>query len=308
MRLLLLVTFWLLAASPALGQSKAYLKCQAMLDENAAKHRARSDKALAKQQRAINELIEDYVGAQSPDRASSDRVSEIVALVMSYEYLDEAREKYVDAAIDELTNLTAADDENFSCAKNVYIVNVYARYRKVYEDILERSIESVRQRLAIEDVSEDEGLAIISFSLGDYSGGVEINRRGSLRGSFEIGPVGPGTVYRVVKLKAGTYNWNRIWRQSGFGPIDYRFEKRNLSFTVEPGKLNYAGQLIFRSQSFGLARIGVHDRASDILTVLEQRYPDLLENYEIVNGISEGNTFIDFYLREKAAVVSNRDQ
>ena len=72
-----------------------------------------------------------------------------------------------------------------------------------------------------------------------------------------------------------------------------------MTFEVEAGKLNYAGVFIYEMSGFNWASGTLNDRLTVVLTVMEQRFPELLEQYEVANGLFPDDRFVQFYLQEK---------
>ena len=168
-----------------------------------------------------------------------------------------------------------------------------------YENRLEEIEDAVEDRIDIENIAPDEGLVVILFYARGWAQNVSINTLGGIGGRIRFGPVTNGEYFRVVKVKAGTYIWHSIWNKTWGGRMTAHLKRSEFDFEVEAGRLNFTGAFVYKSDySMGYS-IDVIDRTSVLLSLLENRYKDLLGRVEINNGIHSDNRFIEYYLREK---------
>lgn len=307
-RLLTLVALSLMVVQMAAAEpSKKFIKCQNMLDKYSSRHLSRASKATEAYSETVDRLVAKHM-ARLPEaaQATSNLPKIIDKLIVRYRF-DHYRQAFVENVINEIKATADEDGEDFDCPDRSKVNRAYKRNAARYENRLDEIEDAVRERLDIEHLADDEGLVIISFFIHGYADEVNINRLGAIGGGIKFGPISNDEYFRVLKVKAGTYNWSKIWYSTFFGRRTFHVSRRNFDFTVEAGKLNYTGLFVHRSVSLTRALGSTHDRAAIVLTILEQRYPELLDAYEVTNGLDPDDRFIEFYLREKHAAKSEED-
>ncbi len=231
------------------------------------------------------------------DESSRDAIDAIVQHLAERASIDLARQQLIDDWVAAVLDVGDPSDEDFQCRESEYR-GPRSRSVERYRNELEALRAEVSARLDLETLDDDEGLVIIAFYSFGIASSVSINRLGALTGGIEFGPVNNAEYFRVLRVKAREYRWERIRQE--FWPTGYFYDlgSSNLTFTVEPGKLNYTGVFIFRPRG-ERARNTLNDRTSLVLLILKQRYPYLLERLELANGLIPDNRFIDFYLAEE---------
>ena len=284
--------------------SKAYLKCQRMLDGVASSHRQDADRLASKFNIRLSSLAAKHATQRSVTGTSPEKMATVVRRILERGHLDEAREENVEGVISSSSTVVAPDDEHFKCRDLDILRFTYEVKLETYEEYLETLMEEVADRYSIEQLEPGDGLVAIAFNSNVEADIVRINRRGSLLGWHTFGPVRPGEYFRVVKMRAGTYNWDEITKRFEWSKRIFVFSKRDSSFTVEAGKLNYAGVFLFEVAAGGYFTSSLNDRQTIVITILDQRYPELLEQYEIVNAIHPDDRFIQYYLQQKSIVNS----
>lgn len=282
-----------IAADPA--------KCQRETSSLAAEHVEKAEKLLERLDRDRSRLIDKHL--ESRDVSSAQRASLRSALerVVTERETQAYRKTYIDKVVTDLALVGDPANEHGLCDQihrlEEYSDDSLRRLRNGFEGF----VEATRNRIALEDLDDDEGLvAIAAYSFG-IAGEIELNRRGALTGNLTIGPLNNEEFFEVRKLKAGEYNWEKVANRLSNDSIQiFDLSNDDLIFSVQPGVLNYTGVFVF-DQSGLYGRVSLNDRAAIVLTILEQRYPELLERHNVHNGLVETDTFIDFYLAEKRA-------
>jgi hypothetical protein len=186
-------------------------------------------------------------------------------------------------------------------------MRAFKRNLSGYEKSLQEVEDAIKERLDIERLGPNEGLVVILFYASGYAENVLINRLGAIGGSIGFGPVNDGMYFRVVKANAGNYRWRSIWNHTWLGRVTAHLKHSNYDFRVEAGKLNYTGAFTYKSELYSRFSTNVIDRTSVVLSLLESRYPELLDRLEINNGINSDSRFIKFYMSEKAAAQNGDD-
>lgn len=277
-------------ADGATQPSKAYQKCKSSLEKSAAVHRERTTKARIKHERKIAQLL-----GQSGDQSG---MAMAVERIRDWRDVEQAQNTYIDKIIADIDELVAPDGPDFSCLDRGRVLKVYQGNQRAYARVLEEVEADLEQRLDLENLDDDEGLVIVSFDTTTLLTFVRINRRHTLGGNIEFSPLRVGQYFRVVKAKAGTYAWNLASRDLGnFVYRQYDLSRFNLTFDVKPGVINYAGTFLMEADSRRFS-VDLTDRLVIALHMLESRYPELMQDYEIANGLFPDDRFIEFYLRE----------
>ncbi len=292
--------------------SGAYVKCQRSRAPIADKHEQAANKILAKHTAKLAELFTVVLSDVPGDALSRAALRQGAENVLAQHPIAEAREQLVDHLLNRLRNPGNAEDPedpDFKCPRKSDTKRWSKNSLKTYQQVLDDARADVKNRFSFETMADDEGLAIIAFYAFGYAEKVRINRLGAATGTIEFGPVSNGEYFKVLKVKAGDYRWEKITQKFWNMRFYFTLKHRDLSFSVAPGKLNYTGALVFDA-SGRYARISLNDRTAIVLTMLEQRYPDLLDRFEITNSLVPEDRFIDFYLNEKSGMegAQARDQ
>ncbi|HVH36367.1 MAG TPA: hypothetical protein VM847_19910, partial [Tahibacter sp.] len=139
----------------------------------------------------------------------------------------------------------------------------------------------------------DEGWAVIAIDNGIGASSVVIDGP-RLRDDLARG-LAPGMNVRVLRLRAGTYRWTRAnlrgnWSADRWYNItrDARFE-----FTIEPGVINYPGDLRIRG-GFGYAAFQRTNRALQTMMLLDQDHPGLRERFKWRSEVGAPDPFPTF--------------
>jgi hypothetical protein len=167
------------------------------------------------------------------------------------------------------------------------------------ERMLEMLLEGVEQRIELEELDKDEGLAIIAAYSYGYAEKINLKSDEWGGDNISIGPLDNSQSYKVVKLKQGRYYWGKVTEKVGYGSYQYYdFSDKNLSFDVVPGKLNLTGVLIF--ERIGeRASADIPDRSAIVMKMLEVSYPLLVDKYELHNALAPADPFPGFYKQQK---------
>ncbi len=279
--------------------------CQDILDEAARYHVTQSSAILSRHDTRIEALLGRAANDKPAKFQSSMR--QTIDDFIERRNLEDAWRAYVDNVTSELTNAEKLLEAGISCETRRVVHMTFKANREAYEAVLDQIQVDVEERLEIENLGADEGLVVIAFNTSEFIHIARIDRRGSIGGHIRFGPIPAGEYFRVVRAKAGTYAWEEITRRMQDGRYMYRFDKRDYTFVVEAGKLNYSGVFLFETMPGAYFKTSLNDRLTIVVTALEQRYPGLLERYEFANGLYPDDRFTDFYLAEKRALSNGAD-
>ncbi len=278
--------------------SAAYLKCMKLLNGKAEAHLEKADNLRRKFEADINKLVRNAVKNNAGLGSSEQQLRESVERIKKWHSADEKRYVYVERAITILSQPPADDGPSASCIDHSSLSRAYKRYIEGYDFVLRLVLDDTRERLLLEELGDDEGLVVIAFNSEEPDLRVLLNRKGGAFGNIEFTPARPGEHFRVVRAKAGTYYWDRINQVQYPYKRWYELEHFDFEFVVEAGKLNYAGVFMFEVAKRRYA-VSLKDRLVITLAVLGQRYPELIDRYEIANGLNPDDRFTEYYLSEK---------
>ena len=294
-----------LASATAAVSDKEFEKCQKMLQKQSRWLIEKADDADRKHERKVTTLIDRHVENRPQTALERVRITGIIdRLVVDFDW-DRYRRVLIDEPTDEL--LSAENDEDFECWEQLRVRQTFNNHFRSYKLGYVELEKSIKERLGLEKLSPDEGLVVILFYARGFAETVIIDRLGSLGGGITFGPISNGDYFRVVKAKAGTYRWHSVTNRTWNGRMTAFFKQSELDFKVEAGKLNYVGAFLYKNVGSGRYRMDVFDRVSLLLSLLENRYPELLDIYEIHNGIDAENRFLNYYLQERRKHQSSDD-
>ena len=293
----------LLVALPVYAEpSKAYLKCQRSLESDAATHIERSNKVRDKFEREFAQRILQSRASAAGSMADLETLQATAKKIRQWRGVEQARETYVEKIIRDVSALVGPDEPGFSCLDRGRLLKVYLNNLKAYEKVLDHVEKDLVQRIDLENLGTGEGLVIIAYDATQPMTYVRLNRRDTLGGNIEFAPLREGQYYRVVRAKAGNYTWDLASRDMGNFRRNYRLSRFDFGFIVEPGKINYGGTFLLDIDSNGYWSATLNDRITIALAMLEARYPELLNRYDIVNGVYPDDRFTEYYLREKQSL------
>jgi hypothetical protein len=94
-------------------------------------------------------------------------------------------------------------------------------------------------------------------------------------------PLGRQTV--LIRLPAGSYQWQEI--NIPYFNLPYRidlFDDKRWAFRVDAQKVNYAGTLIVHeTRASDSAGVRFVNRSSEVVGLLEQKFPELLQQFNL---------------------------
>jgi dipeptidyl aminopeptidase/acylaminoacyl peptidase len=151
------------------------------------------------------------------------------------------------------------------------------------------------------ELKPDEGLLAVSFDTLNEVKSVRFGRRGGVFATGLLKDLGVGRSLQLFALDAGDYQWSEVSVRTIFG-LRWRFDVSDddeLAFNVEPGRINYAGDLVFRMQSNLRADIYAVNRSLRVIDWLDKQHPDLRRRYGFAFSSEYPDPFPDFYASEK---------
>ncbi len=137
---------------------------------------------------------------------------------------------------------------------------------------------SARMRLVepgeVPRLDADEGLVVMAVDTDVPLRTVSVNKDDKFFGSGVMSRLDPGRTYRLYVADAGDYEWEevRLLRQLKMKLHD----DPEFDFRVEPGRITYPGDLLFRPVTLFRAEVAVPNRSLAALDWLAQAHPALL--------------------------------
>ncbi len=148
-------------------------------------------------------------------------------------------------------------------------------------------------------LASNEGLLLVAVDTNIALDSVRVKQDGRWFAADGIKHIAPGYNAKLYVVPAGNYQWAQLitsWntRFDFDDKVEYRF-------TVEPGKITYAGDLVFRPLGVYSASIQVSNRGLRALDWLEEKHPVLGKQYPFVYSGHYPDPFPDFYRIERNA-------
>jgi hypothetical protein len=301
---LLVALFLLLSPNADAASAKDFAKCREILNKNASWLLGKADKAKEKYDKKVQLLVSRHA-TERPDPGEEERLSGIVDDLIARSDQADFRRVLVDDPYRDVQNVENTPD--FVCWNAADVKRIFKSNLQRYEENLDEFVTEISDRLEIENLGPDEGLVAILFYAKGAAQDVRINRLKAIGGSIHFGPVNNGDYFRILKVKAGDYRWHMVQNRTTWGAYNAYLKGSKHDFTVEAGKLNYTGAFTFQTDWWYMYRTGVANRMSVVLSLIESRYPGLLETIPFNDGLDADNRFVEFYLQEKRASQAEDD-
>ena len=279
--------------SLAKAASRPYEKCLRMVTRMAESHLEKIDRIESRHQEKLRRMLRDFSDPSDPTGVR--RASVAVAEQFGQDGL---RVRHGEGTKQRMIDDIGSDGDGFRCGVQSRYVGMSRRSVSEYEQALENIREEIQARIDIESLKPNEGLVAVAFYANGYAENVRIDRLGSIGGNISFGPIANEEFFRIYTVPAGRYRWDRVLNSFTFSKYRYDYSDVNWDFEVQPGKLNIAGYFVFTNRLFYHSGFLQH-RPGLVLRLIESRYPELVERFEIADSIAPNDQFIDYYLREK---------
>lgn len=138
-----------------------------------------------------------------------------------------------------------------------------------------------------------DGLVLIAVDTDVDVYRVRVNRDGKSWGDGVMSDLKTGQNYRLYVAPAGNYQWRELQLLYSLRyPLK---EDPEFKFTVEAGKINYPGDLVFRPSSLWRADIRTANRGLAAIDWLQATHPILRANHRLAYSGLYPDPFPDFY-------------
>ncbi|NMP31966.1 hypothetical protein HII17_10340 [Thalassotalea sp. M1531] len=199
-----------------------------------------------------------------------------------------------------ILEIAEKSEQQHFCEDLSRLDDLLEEHEQQFGGLLENIEEKIIERVKLDELSKNEGLVVIVIRSNYRNIATEyILKSESLFGdNITIGPIGTSYHFEVVKLPEGKYYWEKIkWNKNNYGYSYFNFKNEKLSFQVEKGKLNFAGEFlsnVINGNGYG----DVSDRSSMMLQMMEIKFPLLLKNFSWTNALVPHDPFLGFYKQQ----------
>ncbi|MCL1146321.1 hypothetical protein L2747_09965 [Shewanella marinintestina] len=178
-------------------------------------------------------------------------------------------------------------------------MTIYAESSFTQKLLLLLSVIFTFPALAIEPLEKDEGYVLVALKVeqGYLPTYVTLSGEGWGNGlKYDLKPT--STNYWLEAVEAGTYEWDRLYLNKD---VYLDIEDAELTIKVEPGKINYGGHLLLhttmnasRNSLLGGARFYFNNKASKAMTYLDNNFPSLVKDYDLIYTGEHKDHFFDY--------------
>ena len=151
----------------------------------------------------------------------------------------------------------------------------------------------------VPELAADEGLVVVAVDTNVELQSVTMLRDGRIFGARGISRLDKGRGFRLYVASRGVYRWKSVNMGHRL-----RFRLRDdpeFGFEVEPGRIVYPGELMFRATGLWRATIMMPNRGLTAIDWLEQEHPRVLARYPFVYSGHYPDPFPAFYRELRAA-------
>jgi dipeptidyl aminopeptidase/acylaminoacyl peptidase len=147
-------------------------------------------------------------------------------------------------------------------------------------------------------LAANEGLVLVAVDTNVDLYGVRVNRDGTSFGAGVMRDIKAGRSFRLYVARAGKYEWREL--QLFYGLRYALGDDKDFQFTVEPGRITYPGELVFRPVSLWRADIATSNRGLTALDWLQKEHPSLYAAHAFVFAGRYPDPFPAFYKQASA--------
>jgi hypothetical protein len=255
-----------------------------------------ADEAFLDHQSSMQKLYRKHgVDTHGLGNAPSDPA---LSHIIAYYTLDDARADLIDDVVRAMNSADVSPDSSSRCPSRDTVRSSYDSSLSSYEELLKEVQEAIENRIEAKKLAQNEGLWLLVIQTQVSIDTANVARQGSLVGGHTLFSIEPGRYVRLVRLKEGVYVWDKLQWGSGRFRIWVELKADDKSFEIKRGKVNYAGVLDVRFGDRGLYT-ELHDRLTIVMSLLEERMPDLMDEFEMANGLNVDDQFLDFYIDQR---------
>lgn len=149
------------------------------------------------------------------------------------------------------------------------------------------------------ELAPDEGLVVVAVDSNVPLHDVRFIKDGKVLGSGVMKHLEAGRSFGLYVASAGVYEWREA--ELFFGWKYKLSDDPEFTFKVEPGKITYAGDLLFRPLAGWRADVSVSNRGLAAIDWLQTQHPALYARYPLVYSGHYPDPFPAFYRQARAS-------
>lgn len=153
----------------------------------------------------------------------------------------------------------------------------------------------------------DEGLLVVGIDSNMPLVRVKVRKDNATFGGGDMKDLPEGRSLHLYALPAGRYEWSQL-RPLRYLNYDLRNEPE-FEFVIEPGRINYAGDLQFRAKTVNDSTFHIANRSLGVIDWLKKEHPQVYASYALTYTGHYPDPFPAFYrgVVEKAGAEPARD-
>lgn len=151
-------------------------------------------------------------------------------------------------------------------------------------------------------LAPDEGLLVVSVDSDSELARLRFDRIGTNRDSGTFRSLKKGVTTRLFAVPAGRYRWTKVTQVDSWSftaAIDMT-RSREFEFEVKPGRINYAGDLVYRNTGFFSAHVRLANRTLPVLDWIGGQHPALADAWPFEYTGHYPDPFPAFYASVRA--------
>ena len=145
----------------------------------------------------------------------------------------------------------------------------------------------------VPELEAGEGLLVVGVDTNMPISRVRVRKDDAVFGAGDMKDLPEGRSLRLYALPAGRYEWAQL-KPFSFLTYDLRDEPE-FEFVVEAGKINYAGDLQFRANTFTDSSFHVSNRGLGVIDWLQKEHASLYRDYKLSYTGHYPDPFPEFY-------------
>lgn len=149
------------------------------------------------------------------------------------------------------------------------------------------------------ELAPDEGLVVVAVDSNVPLHDVRFIKDGKVLGSGVMKHLEAGRSFGLYVASAGVYEWREV--ELFFGWKYKLSDDPEFTFKVEPGKITYPGDLLFRPSAAWTANVSVSNRGLAAIDWLQAQHPTLYARYPLVYSGHYPDPFPAFYRQARAS-------
>lgn len=148
-------------------------------------------------------------------------------------------------------------------------------------------------------LTDNEGLLLVAVDTNISLGAVHVRKDGKMLDAGVLSRLPAGRTLRLFTAPAGHYRFSEI---APFSVFRYKLSNNpEYEFDVQPGRITYVGDLVFRPTGFFSADIRIANRGLTALDWLEAEHPAVFQRYPFAYVGHYPDPFPDFYRQLRKA-------